>query len=201
MMPEPLYDKPEKFKLVPERKILEPFGLMSSSSFNRGTFFGRKGQLIYRIFSPIDADDFSYDPISKTLTLFEHHLGFRMKIYGIKTLTLSGRRREISRGELIGTASSFRSMKPGVYVECIVTMESFKSELETRFESLEKGTEKSYLKTWSDSQGIGYLDFKRDIGIMKRKEKISLLNPYMSIQRENPRQPYVCFFNYSALFC
>lgn len=200
-MPDSFYDKPEKFKLVPDAKILEPFGFTSRHTFNRGVFFGRKGQLIYEIFSPIDADDFEYDPFNSILTLCDSKLGLSIRIHGIRSLSISSRERRIPRGTLLGTASKIRDLKPGVYVECIITQKALQKKLEARYEALEKQSERNSMKLWSNLQGIDYIEFKHDINMYKRKEKISLLNPYMIVQRESPRRPYACYFNYSALFC
>ena len=73
-----VYRRPERYKLVPEGKILEPFGLRIEGErvlFNPGVFFGRKGQLSYNIYSPINASRFEYNYRERILTLYEEEFG------------------------------------------------------------------------------------------------------------------------------
>lgn len=194
------YPMPERYRLVPEGKILEPFGFTERNSLNRGVFFGRKGQLVYNLYSPINADSFSFNPIKRILTLHENTFGVDIRIYGIKTLALSFRERHISRGSFIGTASEIRDLRPGVYVECIISQESMKNTLQAHYDISQEKIEKDYIRMWSFSQDIDYISMKQDINALKRREKIREINPYYIIQRDSPRKPYLCFMNYSALF-
>ena len=204
------YPNPEKYKLVPDGKILVPFGLEVSGSqvqFHRGVFFGKKGQLCYEIYSPINADSFSYNHVTKTLTLFDNRSGFCLRIYGIRSLSLQRKNQTVRRGEYLGTAFQIRSLEPGVYVEGIILQDSFKNMLERRFEASETKiesylTDKDFLKRWSSTEeGRTPTELRKQIRIATYREKVSEANPYWIVQRPSPYKPYNVYFNYSALFC
>lgn len=194
------YKHPEKYKIAPNTRIIQPFGLWSEGrlTFNRGVFFSRKGQLRYQIYSPIEADSFSYDYKTSCLTLNDSQVGISILIYGIRSLFLSAREQHVPRGTLVGEAFQIKSCTPGVYVECIITELSLLEKLKGRFDPSEdkldtQSKERKYIKELELS--------KHDVSALKYEQKISEFSFYHVIQREEKRRPYKAYFNYSAIFC
>lgn len=204
-----VYRRPERYKLVPEGKILEPFGLRIEGEralFNSGVFFGRKGQLSYNIYSPINASRFEYNYRERILTLYEEEFGFCIRIHGVRTLCLSSRERQIKRGQLLGTAHQIKSLCSGVYVEGVILQESFKNVLKERFLTSEvkidpRLLEREYIRQWSIVNGSQYKDSKHIVIEEKYRKKVTEINPYWVVQRPAPYKHFATYFNYSALFC
>lgn len=194
------YKHPERYKIVPNARITQPFGLWSEGhlTFNRGVFFSRKGQLRYQIYSPIETDSFSYDYKTSCLTLNDSQVGISVLIYGIRSLFLSAREQHVPRGTLVGEAFQIKSCTPGVYVECIITEPILLEKLKRRFDPSEDKLDK-HLK---ERKYIKDFELRRhDVSALKYEQKISEFSFYHVIQREEKRKPYKTYFNYSAIFC
>lgn len=203
------YRKPERYKAVPEGKLLYPFGLNitpSGISYNRGVFFGRKGKLCYDIYSPIEADSFYLDSEKGILYLTDSRIGLQIRIYGVRTFQTPLNNKPIKRGTYLGNAHQIKDCRPGVYIECVILSENLIDSLRGRYLQSEGRieailAERFYIKQCSSVYGLRYCESKHLTRCMKKKERVSEITPYWIIQRPARYKPYEVYFNYSALFC
>ena len=201
------YRSPERYRLVPNAKIIQPFGLdmtQDQLEFNRGIYFCKQGFLLMEIYSPIEADWWEFDYKQRVLYMKDTELGIELRIYGIRTLNLSRRENApIHRGDLIGTAFQIEALKPLVYVEGIITnkmlQDSFRGRFLTSEDELE--VEKAYIKSWNEVNQQNLRESLKKKTQYKYKNRISELTPYWLILRSYYSKPAEFYFNYSALFC
>ena len=199
------YSFPERYRLVPEGKLLEPFGISIADgiSFRLGEFYGRKNQLLYDLYSPIDAT-VDLDTGRGILTLRETDLGFSIKVYGMKETAFESN--IIHRGAYLGRAFQIHASKPGVYVECIISSERFKELLEGRYMTSEDIlephlAERRYIRDLSIQKGCQYLSLKTQVTKAKKRNRVYEVNPYWIVQRPVPYHSKVTYFSYSSMFC
>lgn len=195
---ESLYPNPEKYKIIPDSKVLFPFGVNYSngeSSISTGVFFGKPGVLLYDIYSPIECDKFSFS--NGILSLEDTRIGLLINIYKIRELR--DLKTKIKRGTLLGRAGEIRSSKGGVYVEGRFTTDYIKNSLESRFGSLgDKIDLKAYLFRLSESFGTNSKTFTNKILKLVSQQGIEKLSPLFIEKRVN--NDVEMFFNYCSLF-
>ena len=201
------YRSPERYRLIPNAKIIQPFGLdmtQDQFSFSKGTYFCRQGFLLMEVFCPIEADQWEYDYKHRILYLRDTEFGIELRIHGIRSLALSKRENiVIHRGELIGTAFKIEDLRPLVYTEGVITSKSLQESFRCRFLSSEQESdlEKAYIKSWDELTQQGYRESCKQMTLYKHKNRILEITPYWVSLRSRYSQPEEFFFNYSALFC
>ena len=201
------YRSPERYRLTPEGKIIQPFGIDMTEnkfSFNRGIYFGKKDTLALELYSPLEADWWEFDFSNRILYLRDTELDIELRIYGIRPLSLSRREStEIHRGEPLGTAFKIESLKPLVYVESIITSKIMQDAFRGRFLTSEDDLDirKAYIKSWSQITDQKFLFCQKQMNQYRYENRISEINPYWVSLRSCLKHPAGFYFNYSTLFC
>lgn len=200
------YRSPERYRLIPNAKIIQPFGLDMTQDqlvFNRGIYFCKQGYLLMELYSPIEADWWKFDYRQRILYMKDTEFGIELKVFGIRTLNLSRRENtRINRGDPIGTAFQIEALKPLVYVEGIITDKSLQDSFRGRFLASEKESEveKAYVKSWNEINQQNLRESLKMKTQYKYKNRISELTPYWLTLRSYYSKPEEFYFNYSALF-
>lgn len=182
---------------------MSPFGLSMERDqvlLQKGVQFGRKNQLSYKIYSPIEGT-FHYDYRNRILSIEDSDLHLTLRIHGVRTLDLSYREPYVTRGQLLGTAFQIHALRSSVYVECVISHDKDENSSEAEFMTSEERLEEwSYIREASSYAGIPYKDAKVLVNQSKRKERILRMNPLWLVSKPKYR-PLEVYINYSSVFC
>lgn len=196
------YKKPDRYRIAPDTKVLNTFGLdmsPSDSKIKTGTIFGKSKQKLYDIICPIDVSSWNYESSDRTLLIRDDDLGFGIRINGMFTPNIGERLPR--KGDFLGRAGQYLSCGTCVSVEGIILRSDFKDVLKARFETSQDEIDLGYIRSLAESEGRRYIDVKTQFFRQLRwKYKIDEINPYWFSYRSHPFAPRETFFNYLALF-
>lgn len=196
------YKKPEKYKIIPDTKVIDTFGLeidLTSSRLKTATLFGKPKQKLYDIICPIDVSSWNYESSNKTLLLRDDEMGFGIRIHGMFFPTIHDHLPK--RGDILGKAGKYLPCGACVPIEGVILRQEFKDVLERRFGASEEKIDLGYIRSLADASERRYIDVKSQFSRqLRHKYRVEELNPYWMSFRPYPRAPLENIFNYLALF-